>query len=94
MSYSSRMARILAAFDITPTQHLPINGALRADGSDRVEFVDGVEYWIGPKGMRRKSHRVMARCPSCGDVVTAGKLPQHERSGRCVRLRLARLSGR
>lgn len=97
MSYEKRMCRILEAFGISPTQHLPVNGSLNDDGSDRSVYVDGVEYWIVPRRpappapvasphqhKHRKPHRVMSRCPSCGDVLTAGKLPQHVGSKRCV----------
>lgn len=97
MSYEMRMRGILAAFGIGPTQHLPVNGALNDDGSDKTVYVDGVEYWIAPRvpappvsgaphqHRHRKPHRVMCRCPKCGKVMSAGRLPQHLHTMACVR---------
>lgn len=39
--------------------------------------IQGIEVWIIPASVGRKSHRVLAKCPDCGKVLSAGRLHQH-----------------
>ena len=90
MSYDARMSRIVVMLGFKPGR-----AAFPADGVDQSVFVDGVEFWVGPKVPGRgQHHRVMTRCPKCGDVLTAGRLPQHLDTTRCVRMTLGLSGGR
>lgn len=48
-----------------------------------IRLVQGIEVWVEPlppaaPGQRKRStHRVLCRCPSCGFVLSAGRLNQH-----------------
>lgn len=52
-------------------------------------LIQGIEVWVTPlpereKGARwkRSTHRVLAKCPTCGRVLSVGRLHQH----RCTSL--------
>ena len=82
MSYNRPFLPILAAFGLTRTQKLPVDGAPR-------RYVDGVAYWInplplGPVRHKRSTHRVMCECPVCGKTLSAGRLPQHKFTNACI----------
>lgn len=39
--------------------------------------VDGFEVWVLEKQPGRRTHRVMAKCPVCRIIISAGRLQQH-----------------
>lgn len=97
MSYNERLTDILAAFGLTPTQHLPADGM-----PSRLVFVyipsvyqGAVRVWIdrqqpaahGYDGRiwKRATHRVMAACPVCNRALSAGRLHQHIHTVACHR---------
>lgn len=47
--------------------------------------IQDIEVWVAPldadrdRRSRRKEHRLMAKCPACGKVVSVGRLRQHSR---------------
>lgn len=47
-------------------------------------FIQGIEVWVAPLSSRpanvrhkRSTHRVLARCPECERILSAGRLHQH-----------------
>lgn len=46
-------------------------------------YIQGIKVWVTPltasPGLRRKrsTHRVLAECPSCHQILSAGRLHQH-----------------
>lgn len=72
----------MEAFDITTEgAHYPAEGL-----PERV--IDGVVTWVTPEpdgGNRNRAHRMKARCPSCGAVMSAGRMHQHRGTGKCFK---------
>lgn len=65
-----------ALFDLRETDNLPPEGR-------PAKIYNGIAIWIAPlagdapKHGRRMSHRMRARCPKCGEDVSASRLWQH-----------------
>ena len=71
--HSSSMKRY---FGLRPAQKWPVNGM-----SDI--YIVGIRVWVDalpllrPANSRRRPHRVMAECPGCKAVMSAGRLFSH-----------------
>jgi hypothetical protein len=64
---------------LKPTQHLPVEGM-------PPRLIQGIRIWVEPqkepgakvsRRNKRSTHRVMAECPICLKVMSAGRLHQH-----------------
>ena len=75
-------------FGLRPQQPWPAEGM-------KPRVIQGILTWVAPLsaepdvGRRRCRHRVMARCPDCAMVLSAGRMHQHLCS-RSTKLQLSR----
>jgi hypothetical protein len=80
--YNASLYYIVKSLGLNPDKHLPAMGV-------EPRVIHGVKYWVEPRHSiaaltrpgisKRKPHRVMCECPSCGKKLSAGRLPQHIR---------------
>ena len=66
--------QVKALLGLGPKQKLPAGGL-------PPRRIAGIVVWVAPLGpaapRRRSMHRVMAQCPGCQKVLSAGRLGQH-----------------
>jgi hypothetical protein len=72
--YNAQSAQVREMLGLPPKAKLP------REGMDP-RLVQGILVWVEPIRPQcyggRKVHRVLARCPECGKVLSAGRLHQH-----------------
>lgn len=73
-------------------QKFGITGQYWPDAGMAPRMIDGIKVWVTPRaekankalGVKKSStHRVLCECPTCGHVLSAGRLFQHS----CTRRR-------
>jgi hypothetical protein len=75
--WNAHSPQVRELLGLAPTAKLPPEGM-----SPRV--IQGIVVWVNPLPPRgahprfkRSTHRVMAQCPACSKVLSAGRLHQH-----------------
>lgn len=64
-------SELYVLLELKPGSHLPAEGI-------PVRQIQGIDVWVEPKTTSALKHRVMARCPGCKAVLSAGRLHQHK----------------
>ena len=79
--YNAHSHQVLVMLGLKDRQKIPVEGIAP-------KIIHGIKVWaeplvgeakVGPLGRRwrRSNHRVMAECPICHRVMSAGRLHQH-----------------
>ena len=73
-SYTLHQYTLKVLLGLDPKRHLPKEGL-------GPQMVGNVEVWVTPagpyKGHKSSTHRVLCKCPKCGETMSAGRLHQH-----------------
>jgi hypothetical protein len=72
---SAQQHHLYPMLGLRATQHLPKEGL-------PPQIIQGIKVWVAPAvaradGRKSSTHRVLAECPLCLQVLSAGRLHQH-----------------